>query len=72
MDVCMVVVQPLFLSFRQEALVDKFAAIRNHCDVLETQVRLVPEFVLGLDFLHHHNILDPNSKRSIFIVAGFI
>ena len=68
----MVFVKPVLLSSGEKTLVDEFAAVGYHGDVLKAKIWLVAEFVLRLCFLYHDDVLDTDSETAIFIVSRFV
>lgn len=68
----MIFIQPTFFFPCQEGHIDELPAIRHHRNMLKSQIRLVPEFVLSFDLLYNDNIFYPDAKISVFIVSGLI
>lgn len=52
----MVIVEPLLFHGRKELVVDHLSTHGDHGNVLESEIWLVPEPVVGLDFLRHKNV----------------
>jgi len=71
-DICVIFIQPVLLSSRQESLVDQFSAVGDHCYVFEAEIRLVTELVLRFRFFHHNDVLDSDAEGAIFIVAWLV
>lgn len=62
----------MLFSPRQQTVINQFAAVGYHRNVLETKVRLVAEFVLRFDLLNHDDILDADTKAAIFVVSRLV
>lgn len=67
-----VVIDPSFLLFGQQACVDQILAVWDHGDVLESKERLVSKGVLGVDLLDDDDVLNPNTIAVLHIVPGLI
>lgn len=65
-------VQPVLLSPRQETLVDQFAAVRDHGDVLKAKIWFISELMLRLNLLHQDDVLNPDAEVSVFVVSRLI
>ncbi len=62
----------MLLSSCQEALVNKFAAIGDHCHMLEAKIWFLAKLMFCFGFLNHDDVFDSNAKATIFIVARLI
>lgn len=72
MNIGMILVQPMLLPSRQQALINQLPAIRNHGDVLETKIWLFAELVLRFHFFHHDDILDADTEGPIFVIPWLV
>jgi hypothetical protein len=72
MDIRMILIQPMSLLPRQQALVDQTPAVRHHRHVLKAQIRLLAERVLRLRFLHHDDVLDADPEGAVLVVARLV
>jgi hypothetical protein len=72
MNIGVIFIQPMLLSSRQEILINQFAAIRDHRNVLKAKVWLIAKFMFRFHLLYHDDILDADAKGSILVVSWLV
>jgi hypothetical protein len=72
MNIGVIFIQPILLPPRQQILINQLPAIGNHCDVLEPKVWFVPKLVLCFHLFHHDDVLDADTKGTVFVIARLV
>lgn len=67
----MIIIQPIFLHFRQQGRVDQLPTHRDHGDILEAEPRLLAEFVVRGGLVSDDHVLYSDTEVAIFVIAGF-
>lgn len=71
-DLRVVVIDPCFLLFSQKTCVDEILAVWHHGNMLKSKEGLIAKGVLGLNFLDHDDVLNPDAIAVFHIISWFI
>jgi len=71
-DILMISIQPMNFLSCQSLHINQFPTIRNHGNMLKSQIWLVSKLVLRFNFLDKNHVFNSDTEFPIFVISWFV